>query len=732
MKTSTCMLAAFVCLCTATALLAQAPEFESAPRQMIRVEARALDPTTLQKFLALNLDVAKFDHEQNAFEIIATPSERATLESMGVRYATRNANLETFALALRAQNYLERFHDYAETLTELQLAEAFYPALVQLVDIGDSWEKMQGLTEREIWAVKISDNVLADENEAEALIIGNHHAREIITPEIVLDFMNYLLQNYGSDPYVTYLVNERQIWLIPTLNPDGLDYVHHNDLFWRKNRRRNANGTFGVDLNRNYEFKWGYDNLGSSPNGNSGTYRGAAPFSEPETAALRDFVLTRRFRASLSYHSYGDLLIYPWGYVPQHTPDHASFVALADSMVAYHGYQAGLGVETVGYSVNGEADDWFYGEQTTKNKIFSMTPEVGDAFHPDTTEIEKLLDENRGPNLFLAYAVGEEPVIAHAPLADTIAALGPYRIVAQVLPPIVLTAPAALVDQQTRLHYNITGAPFQSVVMGPTGNAQEFVAEIPALNGKQRVYYFISAMDDNGRIGHAPRAANEGEYFSFYVRGNFAPRIVVQPEQLRVALLPDVVAVDTLLVLNRGVLDLTFAALDSSASFWLRLDTASARVKGGGQVALQLAINTERLQAGVYHTTIIIHSNDPAQPLTRVPVELAIGNTAVNDGASHALPAQFALHQSRPNPFRGATMIAYELPAGVSGEIKLAIYNVLGRQVRVLVQREPAAGYYQTPWDGKDDWGRLLPAGIYFYRLEGRGFAQARKMARAR
>jgi len=237
MKASTSLASALVSLCTITPLHAQAPEFQAAPRQMIRVEARALDQTTLQKFLALHLDVAEFDREQSAFEIIATPSERATLESMGVRYTTLNANLETFALALRAQNYLERFHDYTETLTELQLAQAFYPALVQLVDIGDSWEQTQGVAERDIWAVKISDNVQEDEHEAEALLIGNHHAREIITPEIVLDYMNYLLQNYGSEPYVTYLVNERQIWLIPTLNPDGLDYVHHHDLWWRKNRR---------------------------------------------------------------------------------------------------------------------------------------------------------------------------------------------------------------------------------------------------------------------------------------------------------------------------------------------------------------------------------------------------------------------------------------------------------------------------------------------------------------
>ncbi len=730
MKVSASLLAVLLLFCLIKPLHAQAPEYRNAPRHMLHIDARALDQSTLEKLLALDLDVAEFDPQQNAFEVIATQDDRARLASLGVAYTTLNANLETFALALRAQGYLDRFHDYGETLTELQLAEAFYPTLVQLVDIGDSWEKTQTLADRDIWAVKISDNVLADEDEAEVLIIGNHHAREIITPEIVLDFMNYLLQNYGSDPYVTYLVNERQIWLIPTLNPDGLDYVHQQDLWWRKNRRRNAGGSFGVDLNRNYAFKWGYDNIGSSPSGSSGTYRGTAPFSEPETAALRDFVLTRRFRAALSYHSFGNLLIYPWGYIPQHTPDHASFVALADSMVAYHDYHAGLGVETVGYSVNGEADDWFYGEQTSKPKIFSLTPEVGNAFHPDTSAIKQLIDENRGPNLFLAYVVGEEPIVAHAPLADTINTIGPYRITAQVSAPIILTQPVALARGQVWLHYNTTGiAPFQSIAMTPTGIAQEFVAEIPPLNGKQRIYYFISAADDSGRVGYAPRAASGGEYFSFYLRGDFAPKIAVQPRQLRWALLPDIVFTDSLIVSNLGILDLNFSVRDSSSTFWLQFGIDSARVQGGSNVVVPLAINTERLQAGTHLATIEIHANDPVHPVTSVPVELTIGNTRVDDNAPNSLPKKFALHHSRPNPVREVTTIAYELPASVAGEIKLAIYNLIGQQVRVLVQREQRAGYYSARWDGKDDLGRIVPAGIYFYRLEGGGFVQMKKMA---
>ncbi|MGH7495206.1 MAG: M14 family zinc carboxypeptidase [bacterium] len=491
------------------------------PRMLIRLEVKSWEAEQWREVFSSDLDVLEFDAGQKSLDAIATPAQLQELQRRGLRCTILHDDLEEYQRQLREQDYLDHFHDYRRTVEEIRLAEAVYPQLVKVVDLGDSWEKAEGLADRDIWAVKISDNAAAAEDEPEVLIIGQHHAREIITQEIVLDYMNYLLSHYGLDPYITYLVDHRQIWLVPILNPDGLDYVFSTDMIWRKNRRANEDGSFGIDLNRNYGFKWGYDNRGSSGNGFDSNYRGTAPFSEPETAALRDFVASHQFRAALSYHSFGNYVIYPWGYEDGPTPDHASFVALADSIVAYNHYHRGTGLETVGYTVNGDSDDWFYGEQIQKNKVFSMTPEVGtgaDFFHPDTSRIQPLILENRGPNLFITYAVGEEPLVQHQPLPDTVYTAGPHRIVAQITGPIVLTEPAALVPQSYTLHFSTGGQlPFEEVALTATGNPAEYAGEIPAMAGGQNVNYFISAEDEKGRTGHAPRAALAGSWYSFFV-----------------------------------------------------------------------------------------------------------------------------------------------------------------------------------------------------------------------
>jgi hypothetical protein len=135
---------------------------------------------------------------------------------------------------------------------------ASYPALADTIHIGHAY----GPTNRNLTVIKISDNVGVDENEPEVLYMGNHHARELMSVEIPLMFAQYLLQHYGSDPVVTNYVNTREIYIMPTVNPDGLAYVQANHSgasgnWWRKNRRNNGNGTFGVDINRNYSYKWG-------------------------------------------------------------------------------------------------------------------------------------------------------------------------------------------------------------------------------------------------------------------------------------------------------------------------------------------------------------------------------------------------------------------------------------------------------------------------------------------
>ncbi|RMF58697.1 MAG: T9SS C-terminal target domain-containing protein [Calditrichaeota bacterium] len=303
---------------------------------------------------------------------------------------------------------LNGYYNFNEVVQELDSMRILYPDLVSArQSIGQSIEG------RDIWMVKISDNPDIDEGEPEILYTALHHAREPQSMATIMYFMYYVLEAY-NDPghpdhdWVVFLLENRELYFIPVVNPDGYVYVEQQDLYWRKNRRNNGDGSFGVDLNRNYGYQWGYDNVGSSPDPYSSTYRGTGPFSEPETQAIRDFCNAHEFQLALNYHSYSNLLIYPWGYINQLTPDANLFIDLAVDMTQYNGYTHGNAPSLL-YPVNGEANDWMYGEQSTKEKIFGMTPEVGsafDGFWPPIDRIFPLAQENVYPNLVLAQGDG--------------------------------------------------------------------------------------------------------------------------------------------------------------------------------------------------------------------------------------------------------------------------------------------------------------------------------------
>jgi carboxypeptidase T len=308
------------------------------------------------------------------------------------------------------------YYTFDEVVAKLDEMRSTYPNLITAKQsIGHSLEN------RNIWMVKISDNPDVDEDEEEIFYFALQHSSEPQGMASIVYFMFFLLESYGKDPTVTYLVNNRELYFVPVVNPDG--YVYNQTTNpngggrWRKNRRNNGDGSFGVDINRNFDYKWGYDDVGSSPQPSNEHYRGAGPASEPETQAIQSFVVSRHFTASFNYHSYGDSFIFPWGYLPDFfTPDHPAFVALATEMSRFNHYRHGTSNETVGYTVNGSSNDWLYGEQTLKGKIYALTAEVGnifrDGFWPYPGRIIPLAQGNIYNNLVLAWGTqGAPPAI---------------------------------------------------------------------------------------------------------------------------------------------------------------------------------------------------------------------------------------------------------------------------------------------------------------------------------
>ncbi|UCE19823.1 MAG: hypothetical protein JSV84_05645 [Gemmatimonadota bacterium] len=382
-------------------------------RKLVRVDVSNQPQATIIDFMRLHPDIISRGQQGRSVDVLAPASQLEKITDLGIPLEVLVDDADEYAQTLKQQGYFDAFHSYEEMLAEMRTVEANHPEIAKLYDIGDSWEKTQGLADRDIWAIKISDNVNREEpQEPEVLYIGCHHAREIITPEVLLYFMDYLVDTYGTEPEVTYLVDNRQLWFVPMLNPDGHDFVvssrrYTEDMYWRKNRRDNGDGTFGVDLNRNYGYMWGFDDIGSSPDPSSLLYRGTHPFSEPETQAIRDLVTAHHFVTSLSYHAAGGLWLYPWMYIQQNTPDHDTFVAIAESCVAYNGYEPGNPVSETIYTCSGNFIDWMYGEQTTKCKTYNFDPEVGYSMYPDTSRIVPYCRDNLGPNLYVAKVAEE-------------------------------------------------------------------------------------------------------------------------------------------------------------------------------------------------------------------------------------------------------------------------------------------------------------------------------------
>ncbi len=244
-----------------------------------------------------------------------------------------------------------------------------------------------------------------------------HHAREPGSVTVLVYFLWWLLEQAAAGhPEARALLQQRLLYVVPVVNPDGYAFNEsrrpNGGGMWRKNRRPNPDGSFGVDLNRNYGplAFWDAPNNGSSLNPQAETYRGPAPFSEPELQAIRALCQRYRFRLALHYHTYSNLLIYPFSALERETPDSLLYRLFAAVATRENLYSAGRDLQTVGYAARGVSDDWFY--DTTdggKPKVLAMTPEVGtivDGFWPPRERLLPQARENLWLNRQAAWSAG--------------------------------------------------------------------------------------------------------------------------------------------------------------------------------------------------------------------------------------------------------------------------------------------------------------------------------------
>jgi carboxypeptidase T len=292
-----------------------------------------------------------------------------------------------------------KFHNFAELQDALKELSRNHSDIVTLGSIGKTLEG------REIPLITIGKNQ-NDPSVAAVFFVGGHHAREHISVETPLKVAQTLAAQYkAGDARIQQLLNNRTVYIVPLLNVDGAEFDIETGSYknWRKNRRANGDGSFGVDLNRNYDHHWG--TVGASGNPRSDTYYGKAPFSEPETQAVRDFITSKKNITLVhSYHTFSELILYPWGHTNDRVSDTKDFqihLTMAEKMATYNNYTVQQSSEL--YLTSGDTCDWAYGVL----KLICFTSELDPksiwdgGFYPGQDKIDIVFKKNWEPALYM-------------------------------------------------------------------------------------------------------------------------------------------------------------------------------------------------------------------------------------------------------------------------------------------------------------------------------------------
>ncbi|MDD4741177.1 MAG: M14 family zinc carboxypeptidase [Bacteroidales bacterium] len=394
------------------------------------------DPVTVKTFNNVAYDVASYvPGKYLDLVIYETEVETFLRQGYDVRVVSTEADM---AANLGNADDISGYRTYAEALAELQQIAADHPDICQLIDIGDSHGKIYytegygnySAYQHDIWAMKVSDNVELDEDEPAIYYFGAHHAREPLSTEVAMYVLNHIVDNYGTDPEITANVNSKEIWFVPIVNPDGHEVVLNQiDLNWRKNIRDNdGNGSVtpgnwngypdGVDPNRNYGWEWGKE--GTSHDPGEITYCGPEAFSEPELQAIRDLMAARHFVTGISYHTYSELVLWPFGYTDGAIgPDNAAIANLGTMMGnAIPGIAGGHYTPQSSwqlYPASGGTDDWAYGQ----HGIFGYTIELGTQFIPPANQVYQITEDNLDAAMILLNRINYSTLTGHVTNATT-------------------------------------------------------------------------------------------------------------------------------------------------------------------------------------------------------------------------------------------------------------------------------------------------------------------------
>lgn len=668
------------------------------------------------------------------------------------------------------------YYTYSEVVQKLDSMRLQYPTLITA-------KQNRGTTEesRTIWAVKISDNADVDESATEPAIYFDalQHAREPQAMAGTMYFMYWLLDNYNTNAEAKYLVDNREIFFIPVVNPDG--YVRNQTTnpngggSWRKNRRNNGAGCFGVDLNRNYNYGWGFNN-GSSGDPCSDTYRGPSAGSELETQAVKNFVTAIQPKIAFSVHSVAGRYLNPYGYNDSSIA-YEIYSDFSGDFAAENNFTYGTVIEMLNYYSSGTTRDWLH-----SMGCYAWTPEVGGgSFWPPISQIIPAANEMLSSYKYLSWVGGAFAKFQNYSILGTgyaerndtlrlnigIRNKGLSKPSNNVLVTVSTSYPniTALNSShnygsitQRQIKYNTVPFAFRLtnsavymdeiklIVSTIQENVETSLDTISVIVGRANI--LINDNSENGtsrwtksgnqimwdttfvsywseyhsfadsRYGNSRNSTNN--YFSLNDTINLISAVNPRLEFMAKW------ATET----NND-----YVRIQVSTNFGSTWTNLSGRFTAniGGQPSYH------GIQPWIYER---INLNSFIGQRIRLRFNYITDNGVPGDGFyfdnfrvinytdgpgvgisqnGNEIPIRFALYQNYPNPFNPFTRINFDIPKSVFVNLKL--YDMLGREVKTLVSQNLNAGKYFSELDAAD-----ISAGVYFYRIKAGNFTDTKKL----
>ena len=692
-------------------------------------------------FKFTNIEIAGAKPNES-YDLIVESEDYPVVIASGLRNEIVTEDLEKEkedAMLLNRYISLDSINIYLRNYTST------YPSICVLDSLGLSYEN------RQMYGIKISDNPsMSEPEEPGVFFCGLHHAREWATYVTCLSIADSFLRAYSTAPEIQSLINNHEIWIFPVINPDGYYYDYPNQRSWRKNRQP-FGGSIGTDLNRNYNGAcngermalWGALTSGaqSSHTPSSETFMGSYGASSPEITNVINFFRTHNINVSLSFHSYSELVLWPWGYQNVPTPDNAIFVRvgtrMANMIQKVSGGTYTPEQSTSLYPVSSGCDDWIYGWNRALNGVpcLTITNEIGTSFYQSTSQLDQIWRQNFKAAYYLATFSDSVRILMKGMVpppqisVPETSLTGNFTVVWQPKNPQFNTP--NLWEIQELKDYSIFTDSFE--VVSSAWVMQGFQRSIRRPHSGIYSMYSDSANNISNYVRTVyPYLVQVDDSLSFWCWYNLEKNYDVAVAE---------VSYDTREWFQLG------ARMTDTAMSWRR-KAYSLEPYAGKSIYIQFRVMTDGsvLKNGFYLDDVYpvpmfdssrIVSSTIADTFCNISVpntgqywyrvkgsnisngwgeysildDVTVLSSSIVENSPNVISAGDISCNIFPNPFSNTAVIRYSIPN--ESKVIIKIYDVQGRNVTNLINSVHKPGVYQIVWDGK----KILSTGRYFLQL---------------